>query len=291
MTLTATQREMENADMPSPKNVMEIYKHLDKTNCRKCEEPTCLAFAAAVFKGQKPLDRCPFVDNGVLDQYGDAPAGPLQIEVEQEKMVRELKEKIAELDFSSVAQRLGAVLVGDKLAVNCLGKDVFVAKNGDLSSDIHIHAWITMTILNYILHGNGKPVSGNWVPFRELKGGAAWQGLFGQQCEKPLKKVADTHTDLFEILIQLFNGRPVGSHFDADISLVLHPLPKIPILICYWKPEEGLESKLSLFFDQSAQDNLNIESVYQLGTGLVVMFEKIALRHGGNGRADGILCK
>ena len=104
--------------------------------------------------------------------------------------------------------------------------------------------------------------------------------LFGQRCEKPLKEVADTYTDLFEDMIHIFNGKQVENHYESDISLVLHPLPKVPILICYWRPDDGLESDLNLFFDSTAEDNLNIESIYALATGLVVMFEKIALRHG-----------
>ena len=70
------------------------------------------------------------------------------------------------------------------------------------------------------------------------------------------------------------------NHYASDISLVLYPLPKVPILICYWKPEDGLESELNVFFDATAEENLNIESIFMLGTGLVRMFEKIALRHG-----------
>ena len=70
------------------------------------------------------------------------------------------------------------------------------------------------------------------------------------------------------------------NHYESDISLVLHPLPKLPMLICYWKPEDGLESSLNLFFDKTASDNINVESVYSLGTGLVTMFEKVAKRHG-----------
>jgi hypothetical protein len=61
---------------------------------------------------------------------------------------------------------------------------------------------------------------------------------------------------------------------------VLHPLPKVPILICYWKPEDDLDSDLNLFFDSTAEENLNIESIYTLGAGLVIMLEKLALRHG-----------
>jgi hypothetical protein len=54
----------------------------------------------------------------------------------------------------------------------------------------------------------------------------------------------------------------------------------VPLLICYWKPEDGLESSLNIFFDATAEENLNIESIYILGTGLVIMFEKLAVRHG-----------
>lgn len=138
-----------------------------------------------------------------------------------------------------------------------------------------------MPVLNYIMNGAGVSVSEKWVPFRELEGGKTWYRLFGQRCEKPLKKVADTYTDLFEDMIHLFKGRQVENHYSSDISLVLHPLPKIPILICYWKPEaeDGLESNLNIFFDSTAEKNLNIESIYTLATGLVLMFEKLALRH------------
>lgn len=61
---------------------------------------------------------------------------------------------------------------------------------------------------------------------------------------------------------------------------VLRPLPSVPILICYSKPEDGLESDLNLFFDATAEENLKIEALYALCTGLVRMFEKIGLRHG-----------
>jgi len=61
---------------------------------------------------------------------------------------------------------------------------------------------------------------------------------------------------------------------------VLRPLPKVPLPICYWKPEEELESDMNLFFDSSAADNLGIEAIYTLGTGIVRMFGKLSIRHG-----------
>jgi len=47
-------------------NAMEVFKLLDKSNCRKCNEKTCLAFASKVFLGTKPLELCPFVAGPVL---------------------------------------------------------------------------------------------------------------------------------------------------------------------------------------------------------------------------------
>ena len=48
---------------------MDILKLLDKSNCRKCNKPTCLAFAAAVFKGEKELEECPNLDSEIIGSY------------------------------------------------------------------------------------------------------------------------------------------------------------------------------------------------------------------------------
>ena len=42
---------------------LEIFKHLPKTNCKKCGFPTCLAFAMALANGKTSLDNCPDVSD------------------------------------------------------------------------------------------------------------------------------------------------------------------------------------------------------------------------------------
>jgi len=95
-----------------------------------------------------------------------------------------------------------------------------------------------------------------------------------------MKRVADTYTDLFDDMVHIFNGKQVAEQFEADISVVLHPFPKVPVMVCYWSPEDGLESSLNVFFDKTADQNLDIGSVFSLGSGLAQMFTKLALRHG-----------
>ncbi len=65
--------------------------------------------------------------------------------------------------------------------------------------------------------------------------------------------MADTYTDLFDDMVHIFNGRQVDKQFRSDISVVLYPLPKVPVMVCYWLPEDGIESSLNLFFDETAR--------------------------------------
>jgi hypothetical protein len=77
----------------------------------------------------------------------------------------------------------------------------------------------------------------------------------------------------------MFSGRDGRDQFDADVALILHPLPKVPLAICYWRPEEGLESSLHIFFDATIEDNLTMGSIFALGAGLARMLEKLVQRH------------
>jgi hypothetical protein len=179
------------------------------------------------------------------------------------------------------ADRTGGRYANGRLTIKILGKDFSINTKGQLSSDIHINSWVAAPVLNYVLKSRGLSPTGKWVPLRELEGGRDWDKFFTQRCEKPLKKVADTYTDFFKDMVEIFNGKPVLNHYQSDVSLVIHPLPKVPLLICYWKPEDGLPSTLNIFFDANALKNLPIESIYSIGAGLAVMFEKLSLRHGG----------
>ena len=177
-------------------------------------------------------------------------------------------------------KKIGADFKNGKLKLKILGKDFSVDGKGQISTGIHVNAWVAVPFLNYIINGKGLSPSGNWKSFRELKDGKEFYPLFRKRCEEPIKQIADNYTDLFDDLVHIFSGQQVKEQFKADISVVLHPLPKVPIMICYWLPEEGLGSSLNLFFDDTADKNLHINAIYTLGAGLTQMFEKISLRHG-----------
>lgn len=261
-------------------NAMAVFRLLEKSNCRKCNESTCLAFASKVFLGQRSLDECPALDPEVIRKYGGNRERVAPGEAEQARMLESLKKNLQDLDLSQAAQRTGGEFVDGRLVLRIFGKPFSLDNRGRFKSDIHINPWIVMPVLAYVIECKGVPLTQHWVPFRELKHTREMNGLFVQRAEKPLRKIADTYPRLFEDLILIFGGKKVHNHYESDISLRLYPLPRLPLLICYWHPEEGMESNLNLFFDSSASVNGNAGIIFGLATGIVRMFEKFALTHG-----------
>lgn len=64
--------------MPKP-GIFEILKILPKTNCRECNEPTCLVFATKVAEGAKGSVDCPRMDDGQRDKL-DAYMKPFNLD-------------------------------------------------------------------------------------------------------------------------------------------------------------------------------------------------------------------
>jgi hypothetical protein len=261
-------------------NPLEIFQLLEKSNCRRCGEKTCLAFASAVVMGKRKLQECPQLSPEIEAQFVEEP-DCRQVNEPGYDYIEKLKSEITAIDLAAAAERVGASFSDGILTLKILGKDYSVDSRGNIFADIHINPWIAVPFLNYILYGQGLPIANKWVSLQELKQGRARYQMFQRQCEEPMKRVADSYPDLFNDIVKVFSGKQVSKHLDSDIFIVLYPLPKVPIMICYWLPDDGLDSNLQVFFDETADRNLDTDSVFTLGTGLATMFRKFALRHGG----------
>jgi len=93
--------------MPQPKNAMEIFQLLDKSNCRECGKKTCLAFAGAVFKGKRQLKECPKLDPETIERFSGEREDQNAVEQNRDAYLEKLKNEIANLDLARAAKRVG----------------------------------------------------------------------------------------------------------------------------------------------------------------------------------------
>ncbi|WP_343241377.1 acetyl-CoA decarbonylase/synthase complex subunit gamma [Methanoculleus sp. UBA389] len=58
---------------------LDIYKHLPKTNCKKCGYPTCLAFAMKLATGKAEIEACPDLDPETKTLLGGVTRPPVRL--------------------------------------------------------------------------------------------------------------------------------------------------------------------------------------------------------------------
>ncbi len=256
---------------------LDLYKLLNKSNCKECGLLSCMAFAHAVINGEKKIEDCPHLDAADIETLGEKLISRDK-EKEYNLSAEPFKKEVSRVDFNAVAVGLGVPIKDGKLIVKALGKDFIVSPDGAMKSAIHIHTWVAMPIYSYIITGGNANLTGRWVSFEELKRGSSMSRFFHKRCLEPLRQLAESHTDIFFDMLDVFAAQKIEG-FQADYARVLYPLPKVPFLILYWGPEEHFESKLKVLFDSSADSFLDIDAIYILGRGIVEMFKNIISRH------------
>lgn len=263
-------------------STLDILNLLEKSNCRECGMPTCMAFAALVYQGQRSINECPRLAQKVAERIEGRLAG-------QEKPEEMGKEALAEMqarfrqefkDLAGRAEKLGGWMREGRLAFHCLGKLFELDSGGGLHSECHQNPWLYVPMLSYVLDSAAEEPAGDWVRFGGLKGVSAWVRFFEHSCEKPILELTGEDPDLILDILNLFAAEENLEGFEAESSFLLRPLPKVPFLFTYQPPEDEFPASVSVLLDRTAEVNLDPESLFRLGRGMAQMFRKIAVRHG-----------
>jgi len=264
--------------------VMDVLKVLNRSNCRECGLPTCMAFAVMVAQGQKELSECPYVDGEIKERMKGAVVQNKQsLKERRDELLYRLKQDVASVDFTKIADKIGAEVNNGRLVIRCLGRIFELDQFGELHSLSHVNSWVHLPIINYVVHSAGRDLNGEWVPFSELKHAADWVRFFEKRCVEVMRDLADDQPELFLNIVGLFSSKELGDQADASESadhvFTLFPLPKVPMKISVWEADGQFESNLTLLFDRSAEVNLGVEALYMLCVGFLKMLKRISQTH------------
>lgn len=260
------------------KNPLELYNHLEQSNCRRCLLPSCMAFSVAVIQGQKKLSDCPCLSAEKINKLSGDIVQKKSMKEEQDVYLASLQEEIVRQGLDEIARRLDLSLNQGAVGIQCLGKYFLIDEQGRMRSECHCNNWVHIPIIHYLLQSKGQHPVGNWIAFPAIEGAGGKEQFFAHRCEEGMLRLADEHTELFFEILDLFEAEAIEGT-EADRTRILYPLPRVPFLINYWAPEEDFPSKLNILFDSTVSENSNVESVYMLGRGLVEMFQQLIIRH------------
>ncbi len=136
-----------------------------------------------------------------------------------------------------------------------------------------------LSILHYLIHATHAPLSGTLIKPDELPGGKIFsQGTHVLPLDSLIEYYVD-HPDMF-----FAAGRELGAtqlNF-GDISISLHPLPKVKVVIIIWQGDDEFSPRASLLFDKSCTAHLPTDIIWStamMTVGMIQSFSPIAVGH------------
>jgi hypothetical protein len=243
----------------------EILKRVPKNNCGECGYLACLAFAAHVAKSGEDPKKCPYIDlSGLnLDSVPNTPLERLSADRDLE-LIKHLKSKLINLDFSALPQPLGASYAQGQLSFRYLGQDVLVNKeqlliNNEQPADPRDQ----ILLYNYIHYGGGDLPDTAWVGLESLPNSISKVRTLATYCEDKLASFFQGRSpqNILSLCTRV-GARPL-SGTTASAAFIIPVLPKLPQQLFFWdeEPEDGFEAKVKILFTANVLNFLDIESL------------------------------
>ncbi len=258
-----------------PISVIDLYRDvLPKTNCRDCGFPTCLAFAGKVISEKFPLEKCPHISPELLErttrvleeQYA---SGKWLKKDPAQDALKWARERASSMELEDIADRIGATVRrnGNEvfLELPYFAGRLIITKDSIKSEDgSELNRWEQVFLYNHMAQGGSSDPRGKWKALEELPNTVSKVKSMQEQVEEPLVQCFEqAYDDALANLEKIGGKKTDDAGVDCDFAYLLRPLPKIPVMLLYWRGDrkEGLEPRVKLLFDETIQEHLDIESI------------------------------
>lgn len=119
-----------------------------------------------------------------------------------------------------------------------------------------------ITLLHYLIKATGKPPLGKWLPFRHLWGGDSFSTAFIKRVQEPLAEFFGKREAIFkELLLERLHSRPAKE----QNSYLTMALPRLPLLLRLETGDNQVPARVSVLFDETANEYLVTENLAGLG--------------------------
>jgi hypothetical protein len=161
-------------------------------------------------------------------------------------------------------------------APDCPEESVATADAGSLPLELQEkHLRDRILILHYLDRASGAELSGTMIGFDQLAGGRFYGSAFRGRVELPLVRAFASSPKRLVEIAQRLGGAPAAY---GDCSVLLHPFPRVPLVIILWQSDEEVPANGKVLWDAAAEDYLCVEDLTVLGETVVQKFKALAVQ-------------
>ena len=131
------------------------------------------------------------------------------------------------------------------------------------SADKKVVSLVTkIVLLHYLIKADGRLLSQQLIPYKEISGGMLYAGVFARRAVEPLIPIFGQSPEQFLDAGFCLGGRRAEY---GDVSFVLMALPRIPMTYILWKGDEEFPATIQILFDKSVEGYLSLEDIVVVG--------------------------
>lgn len=140
---------------------------------------------------------------------------------------------------------------------------------------------ICVVLLKYLLMcPQVVPIDSNWVHSREFKDTVqAQNGGMSDFATQKLSNLFAGELDLLTTAVGELGGKTLVSEFPYDLSVILHPLPRVPVILLFNDQDEDFPAKTSILYESRAHHFLDAECRVMVDWYLLTKLKKIKKRY------------
>lgn len=127
----------------------------------------------------------------------------------------------------------------------------------DYAVSPELPGWHTLVILHYLDLADGFPLTGREIPFGQIQSGMVRGGGIDRRCELAIQNWKNLNADTLTKNCGNIGGEPISSN--ADTAWRIPFLPRFPVTLKIWLPDEDFPASGRLMPDASADHYLTIE--------------------------------
>jgi len=188
--------------------------------------------------------------------------------------------KLRGLDPEKVAELSGAKLAGNALRLRFVDQDCAVHLDPvsvEETSGGEVALTDQVLILHYLIQGDGRLPSGEWIAYREVPGAQTYQPVFYKRAIAPLKEAFGQRPELLTSLTEHLAPAPGQG---GDASVIIPAFPRTPVMLIVWNGDDEFPPEANILFDKSITGYLTAEDIAWLAGRIVYFLAGMARKTG-----------
>lgn len=178
-------------------------------------------------------------------------------------------------NLEEAARNAMARLEGDRIVLPFLGRETVVDVRSRSVTVSGENALVveSILVLHYLDGARAARPSGEWVSFRQLRGGHAYYGAFKRRTIDGIASLFHHRPGTLLMAARRLGGTGLSL---GDASARMEVFPKVPVAVVVWTGDDEIGGSANLLFDETASAHLPVEDLAETGSLVLELLSEAA---------------